>query len=144
MSPKAMLYKPNSIIFFKGDVSDRIFILNSGKVSLNYTDIETGQEVHDLIATGEFFGVKSALGRYPREETAVVLTDSAVIGFTVPEFEQLAMQKTRIIMKMLRVFSNQLRRVHKRVQNMLELKDVKDEVNRLRLYIEKMQSDNSV
>ncbi len=119
MSPKAMQYKANSIIFFKGDVSDRIFILNSGKVSLNYTDIETGQEVHDLIATGEFFGVKSALGRYPREETALVLTDSAVIGFTVPEFEQLVMQKTRIIMKMLRVFSNQLRRIHKRVQNML-------------------------
>ena len=119
MSPKAIHYKPNSIIFFKGDVSDKVFILNSGKVSLNYTDIETGQEIHDLIKTGEFFGVKSALGRYQREETALVLQDSNVIAFTVPEFEQLAAQNTRIIMKMLRVFSNQLRRIHKQVQNLI-------------------------
>ncbi len=117
--PKAIRYRANSIIYFKGDKSDRIYILNSGKVSLNYTDIETGQEVHDLIKTGEFFGVRSALGRYPREETAVVLQDSAVIEFSVPEFEQLISKNTRIIMKMLRVFSNQLRRIHKQVQNLL-------------------------
>lgn len=114
-----MQYKANSIIFFKGDVSDRVFLLNSGKISLNSTDIETGQEIHDLIKTGEFFGVKSALGRYLREETAQVLSDSTVVAFMVSEFEQLALQNTRIIMKMLKVFSNQLRRVHKQVQNLI-------------------------
>jgi len=119
VSPKAIRYRANSIIYFKGDVSDKIYILNSGKVSLNYTDIETGQEMHELIKTGEFFGVKSALGRYPREETAVVLADSAVIAFSVPEFEMLVSKNTRIIMKMLKVFSNQLRRIHKQVQNLL-------------------------
>jgi len=119
VSPKAIQYRTNSIIFFKGDISDKVYILNSGKVSLNYIDIETGQEVHDLIKTGEFFGVKSSFGRYPREETAVVLQDSAVIAFSVPEFEQLIAKNTRIIMKMLKVFSNQLRRIHKQVQNLL-------------------------
>lgn len=119
MSPKAMQYKPNSIIFFKGDASDRIFILKSGQVSLNYTDIETGQEVRDPIKTGEFFGVRSALGRYAREETAQVLTHSTVVAFSVPEFEQLAMQNSSIIVKMLRVFSNMLRRIHKQVQHLV-------------------------
>ena len=119
MSPKSMQYKANSIIFFKGDLSDRVFLLNSGKVTLNSMDIETGAEVHDLIKTGEFFGVKSALGRYPREETAQVLTDAAVIAFSVPEFEQLAMQNTRIIVKMLKVSSKQLRYVHSQVQNLI-------------------------
>ena len=119
MSPKAIRYKANSIIFFKGDVSDKIYILKSGKVSLNYTDIETGQEIHDLIKTGEFFGVRSALGRYVREETAIILADSDVIAFSVPEFEHLAYQNTRVIVKMLKVFSTQLRRIHKQVQNMI-------------------------
>jgi len=119
VSPKAMQYKANSIIFFKGDASDRIFILKSGQVSLNYTDIETGQELHDAIKTGEFFGVRSALGRYAREETAQVLTDSTVVAFSIPEFEQLAMQNSSIIVKMLRVFSNMLRRIHKQVQNLV-------------------------
>jgi CRP-like cAMP-binding protein len=119
VSPKSMQYKANSIIFFKGDMSDRVFLLNSGKVTLNSTDVETGVEVHDLIKTGEFFGVKSALGHYQREETAQVLADAAVLAFTVPEFEQLALKNPRIIVKMLRVSSKQLRDVHRQVQNLI-------------------------
>jgi TolA-binding protein len=119
VSPKAVQYRANSIIYFKGDQSERIFLLNSGKVSLNYIDIETGQEVRDLIKVGEFFGVKSALGRYMREENAVVLQDAAAMVFSVPEFEQVASKNTRIITKMLKVFSNQLRRIHRQVQNLM-------------------------
>ncbi len=118
--PKAGLYRANSVLYFQGDLSDKIFILQSGTVSLKYTDIENGKEVHENIEKGEFFGVKSALGKYPREETAQVLTEAQVLVFTVPEFEVFAQANTRIIMKMLKVFSNQLRRVHKQVETLLE------------------------
>jgi CRP-like cAMP-binding protein len=120
VSPKAIQYRTGSIIYFKGEAqSDKIFLLNSGRVSLSYVDIETGQELRDLIKMGEFFGVKSALGHYIREENALVLQDATVMVFTVPEFEQLAAKNTRIIMKMLKVFSNQLRRIHNQVQNLM-------------------------
>ena len=118
--PKAGAYRANSVIYFQGDMSDRIFILQSGRVNLNYNDIETGKDLHDIVQVGEFFGVKSALGKYPREENAVVQTDATVLVFTVPEFEVFSQANTRIIMKMLKVFSNQLRRVHKQVENLLE------------------------
>lgn len=117
--PKPMRYRANSYIYFRGDASDKIFLLKAGKVSLSYLDIETGAEMRDLIKMGEFFGVKSAMGRYPREETAVVLQDADCMAFTVGEFEQMAAANTRIIMKMLKVFSNQLRRIHRQVQNLL-------------------------
>ena len=119
MSPKAVNYKANSIVYFRGDVNEKVFVLKSGRVVLKYNDIETGQEMQDLIQTGEFFGVKSALGKYPREETAVVLHDSSMVTFSVPEFEQVALKTPRIIMKMLQVFSTQLRRIHKQVRNLL-------------------------
>ncbi len=118
--PKVATFRASSVIYFQGDSSDRIFILQSGQVSLNYTDVETGKEIHDLIQTGEFFGVKSSLGKYAREENALVLRDAQVLVLTVPEFEQLAMANTRVILKMLKVFSNQLRRIHKQVENLLE------------------------
>ncbi len=117
--PKSVQYKANSIVYFKGDITEYVYILKSGRVALKYNDIETGQEINDLIQTGEFFSVKSSLGKYKKEETAVVLQDAELIVFSVPEFEHLAMANTRIIMKMLRVFSNQLRRIHKQVQNLL-------------------------
>lgn len=119
MAPKAMTYKANSVIYFKGDSGEKVYILKSGVVSLNSTDIETGQEIHDQIQTGEFFGVKSALGKYPREENALVLKNAEVLAFSVDEFEALISKNTRIILKMLKVFSNQLRRIHKRVRNLL-------------------------
>jgi len=121
--PKSVQYKANSIVYFKGDINENIYILKSGKVLLKSNDIETGQETNELIQTGEFFGVKSALGKYPREETAVVLQDSSTVVFTVPEFEDVVSKNTRIIVKMLNVFSNQLRRIHKQVQNLLSDKD---------------------
>jgi TolA-binding protein len=114
-----MSYKATDVIYFRGDKSDRIYILKSGRIGLNSIDIESGAEIHDYIQTGEFFGVKSAMGQYPREEDAHVLSDANVISFTVPEFEQLVSQNTRIITKMLKVFSNQLRHMHAKVSALL-------------------------
>jgi CRP-like cAMP-binding protein len=118
--PKPMQYKAGSLIYFQGDPAERVFILQSGMLNLVYQDIETGQDVHDMVQPGEFFGVKSALGRYPREENAMTLQDTTVVAFTVPEFEALASANTRVIMKMLKVFSNQLRKVHKQVSSLME------------------------
>jgi CRP-like cAMP-binding protein len=117
--PKPLPYKAGSLIYFQGDPADKVFLLQVGKVNLVYQDIETGQDVHDLVSQGEFFGVKSAMGRYPREENAQAILDATVMAFTVPEFEALAMANTRIIMKMLKVFSNQLRKVHKQVSSLM-------------------------
>ena len=121
--PKPQQYRSGSLIYFQGDMADRVFILQAGKVNLVYQDIETGQDVHDLVQPGEFFGVKSALGRYPREENAVALQDTTIMAFTVQEFETLAQANTRIIMKMLKVFSNQLRKIHKQVSSLMEKED---------------------
>ena len=118
--PKPFQYRSGSVIYFQKDAAEKIFIVQSGKVNLSYQDTETGEDQHDLVQPGEFFGVKSALGRYPREENAIAIQDTTIMAFTVPEFEALAQANTRIIMKMLKVFSNQLRRIHHQVSNLLE------------------------
>ena len=120
---KPLQYKTGSLIYFQGDPADKVFILQSGKVDLKHQDIETGQDVHDLVQPGEFFGVKSALGRYPREENAMAAQDVTIMAFTVPEFEALAMANIRIILKMLKVYSNQLRKIHKQVSSLMEKED---------------------
>jgi len=113
--PRDLRFQRGGILYFRGEASDRVFLLRRGKLALAYRDIETGAEIRDPVTPGEFFGVKSALGRYPREEDAIVLEDSEVCGLTVAEFERLASANARIVLKMLRVFSGQLRRVHRQV-----------------------------
>lgn len=117
--PKAMQYTKGSIIYFSGDRDERIFILQQGLIVLTSTDIETGVPQTEHIKRGEFFGVKSALGHFPREETATVVADSVAIALNVAEFEKMFSENKAIIMKMLRVFSNQLRAIHRKTESIL-------------------------
>ncbi|ADN01683.1 cyclic nucleotide-binding domain-containing protein [Spirochaeta thermophila] len=141
--PRTVHYKASSVIYFEGDVGDKAYILREGEIVLTSTDLETGQEVHERIGKGEFFGVKSSVGRYPREETAMVLSDAEVLEFSASEFEGFLLKNPRVMMKMLKVLSRQLRRIHKRVQTLLA---VSEEVNPeeglfsiCKYYIEKQQ-----
>jgi TolA-binding protein len=112
--PKTVQYQAGAIVYFQGEPSaEKIYLLQSGSVNLAYQNIKTETNVSDPVQAGEFFGVKSALGRYPQEENAIVIGESAIIVFTVPEFEQLVSANPRIIIKMLKVFSNQLRHIHR-------------------------------
>ncbi len=120
------VYKAGSIVYFTGDTSDRVYILKQGQAQSIFLSEETGYETRELINIGEFFGVKSILGTYPQEDTVQCLTDCVVIIITYEEFESLVEKNKPIIIKMLKVFSNQLRRINKRVSELVE-NDISEE-----------------
>jgi CRP-like cAMP-binding protein len=122
--PKIVDYKAGSIVYFQGDRSDKIYIVQNGHVYLKSMNLEGGQSAYDPVSSGEFFGVKSALGSYPREETATSHEDSKIMVFTIQEFEALCMSNTRITMQMLKVFSTQLRTINKQLQAVTIQKEV--------------------
>lgn len=115
MSPVSRVYKAGSIIYFAGDRAETVFVLQNGILTLSYLSPE-GNELSDTIQSGEFFGVKSALGGFPREETVSVNTDAAVMVLSTKEFMTLAMNNHKLVMKMLNVFSRQLRRIGHSIQ----------------------------
>lgn len=117
--PKAISYTKGSIIYFEGDIDDRVFILQKGHANITTTDVETRAQTSEQIKQGEFFGVKSAIGHFPREETVMTLDDVVCISMTAQEFEMMFSNNKQLIMKMLRVFSNQLRQIHKKTESVL-------------------------
>jgi len=112
-------YKAGSIVYFEGDKSEYIYILKSGRIRLNYIRPESGEEIKEDIKQGEFFGVKSSLGKYPREETAQTLSDAVVLQLRLDDFERIVLGNVQVVKKMLRVFSNQLRRIGKAQREVL-------------------------
>ncbi|MBR6154719.1 MAG: Crp/Fnr family transcriptional regulator [Treponema sp.] len=118
--PKVLTYAKGSIIFFEGDKDERVYILQSGSVVLTQTDLETGNQLSELVNVGEFFGVKSALARKPRMETANVVTDTQVVQMSVQEFEKLFGGNQAVLMKMLKVFSKSLRQIHRKTETILK------------------------
>lgn len=118
--PISRSYTGGSIVYFQGDVGEEVYVLSQGRVVLISTALDTGEELKEEVRQGEFFGVKSSLGRYAREETAQVLGKTSLLVFKLPEFEQFVMKNTRLIMKMLRVFSKQLRNIHRQIRDILK------------------------
>jgi len=114
-------YKSGSIVYMEGDKSESIYILKGGRVILTTKKVEdkTWVEVKENVKPGEFFGVKSALGRYPRDETAQTVGDTTVLVLSLADFERMILQNLNVVKKMLRVFSNQLRRIGKTVREVL-------------------------
>ncbi|MCB1178696.1 MAG: cyclic nucleotide-binding domain-containing protein [Leptospiraceae bacterium] len=112
-------YKASSIIYFEKDKADDIYVLQKGRIVLTYMSPDGKSEIKEDVKLGEFFGVKSALGRYPREETAQVLGGATVLVFKMPDFEAFVATKTHLILKMMKVFSSQLRQIHNKVREQL-------------------------
>ncbi len=114
-------YKSGSIVYMEGDKSDNIYILKTGRVILTTKKVEdrVWVEVKENVKPGEFFGVKSALGRYPRDETAQTFGDTMVLVLSLADFERLVLKNLNVVKKMLRVFSNQLRSIGKKVREVL-------------------------
>src|SRR5271157_2824716 len=90
-------YKSGSIIYFEGDKSEYIYILKSGKVVLTSLKLDTGEEVKEEVRQGEFFGVKSSLGKYPREETAQTMGNTQVLVLTPADFERLVLNNSNVV-----------------------------------------------
>ncbi len=117
--PTLRTYKAGSIIYFIEDKGSEIYVLQKGRVILISRSLDHTTEVKEDVNKGEFFGVKSALGMYPREETAQVLADTVVLVFTPQVFEMFCLKNPRIVLQMLKVFSGQLRKVHRKVREVL-------------------------
>ena len=121
MNEKPLLrrYQAGSIIYFEGDKGEEIYILQEGKVVLTYKALDFQTELKESVRKGEFFGVKSAIGRYPREETAQAITQANVLVFSIKLFENFCLKNPQITLKMLKVFSSHLRKVHQKVREIL-------------------------
>ncbi len=112
-------YKAGAVVYFEGDKSEEIYVLKSGDLSLTYRGIEAMNYVTERLSEGDFFGVKSSLARYKREETAQTTSGATVLVLTIQEFEDLAKKNLKLVVKMLKIFSTQLRRIGKQAASLI-------------------------
>ncbi|GMT49421.1 MAG: cAMP-binding protein [bacterium] len=112
-------YKAGAVIYFEGDKSGEIYVLKTGDLSLTYRGIEAMNYMTERLNEGDFFGVKSSLARYKREETAQTKSGATVLVLTIQEFEDLAQKNLKLVVKMLKIFSTQLRRIGKQAATLI-------------------------
>ena len=118
--PTVRNYNPGSIVYFQGDLGYAVYVIKKGRIVLISSAYNTKSDLKEEIVQGEFFGVRSCLGRFPREETAQAIGKATIIEFSIAEFEKYAERNPQLILKMLQLFSHQLRTIHQEVLTLLE------------------------
>ena len=120
MKPFVRNYQQGSFVYLEGNVSDEIYVLNNGRIILEYMDIiDKAKKIEDL-SKGDFFGVRSVLGRSPRIENAKVVVDSEVLVMKEQYFMEFCRKSPKLVSQMLKIYSSELRTVHLALRNHLE------------------------
>lgn len=69
-------YKMNEVVFFRNDPGNALYLVKSGKVSIN-VDIEDGFELLNIIKSGEAFGESALLTESNRIYTSIIHSERA-------------------------------------------------------------------
>ena len=69
-------YKNNEVVFFRNDPSNALYIVKSGKISLNI-DVQDDMQVLQTLKSGGFFGQNALLEESVRIYTAIVVSEIA-------------------------------------------------------------------
>lgn len=145
--PRVLKFKKNAVVYFKGERSQNIFLIKEGSVTLvtgEKSSVSTGKR--DL-KKGEFFGLFSAIGKFPRQEDAVSLSDVEVLAFDEDEFEGLIAKNPRLSLQLMQMLSQELRKVHKKAQMILdtnvEISLADGLFGYAEMYIDKQDSDKA-
>jgi len=116
--PEIKKYKKDSIVYFKGDPRKEIFLIKEGEVLCESTGFYN-ETIRAILGPGEFFGLKSAIAGYPKEETVNVIEDSIIILFSIKEFENLIKSNPNVGLKILKALSSDLRAIGKEEKRLL-------------------------
>lgn len=115
-------YNAGDVLYKRGERDDRIFLLYDGAVYLSTYDDLTGELYKIYVKPCEYFGVKTALGGYARDGGAIVASGSASVSeFSVGDFDTFMKTNPKLLVKMLRFFSDELRDLHIKLSKALGL-----------------------
>ncbi|WP_299781969.1 Crp/Fnr family transcriptional regulator [uncultured Formosa sp.] len=72
-------YRKKDYIYFEEDASNKIFLIEKGKVKIGYYNEDGEEVVKAILAKGELFGEKAILGESKRDEFAQSLDNTTSI-----------------------------------------------------------------
>lgn len=111
-------FPKNTILFSKGDESDSLYIVCSGKVKVVARD-ELGKEiVLSLIGPGEYFGEMAALDGAPRSATIVTREPTEILVIHKEEFRRSLTSNPDLMFNLLRVLLERLRKADEKIESL--------------------------
>ncbi|AUS07378.1 Crp/Fnr family transcriptional regulator [Pseudotamlana carrageenivorans] len=119
------VYKPKDYIYFEDDHSNKIFLIEKGKVKIGYYTSDGLEVVKAVLRKGDVFGEKAILGEDVRNEFAQALDKETVIcSVNVSVLHELMRDNKTFSLKIYKLINFRIRKLERRLQLLL-FKDVR-------------------
>jgi CRP/FNR family transcriptional regulator, cyclic AMP receptor protein len=96
-----------TVLFREGEVGDRMFVVQSGKVRISKRG-SNGDKVLAVLGAGEFLGEMAILNNKTRTGTAVVVEDARLLVIDGRTFEAMVVGNTEIAVRLIKKLAKRL------------------------------------
>ncbi|MCM0648238.1 Crp/Fnr family transcriptional regulator [Clostridium swellfunianum] len=120
-------YKKGQVIFFEGDVSDKFYIINMGKIKIYKYNKEGKEQILYILSEGDFIGYLSLLKKGKVDFNAEALEDVSVCILTKDDFDKIVKKTPEISLRILENLHDRLVSLENLVQT-LSTKDIETRI----------------
>jgi CRP/FNR family transcriptional regulator len=120
---KRRRFKKGQIIFYEGDLADKFYILNSGKLKIYKTTREGKEQILYILKEGDFIGDLNLLKKGQFEFNAEAIEEVGVCTLAKDDFDNILRTNPEICIRILETLHDRLISLENLVQT-LSTKDV--------------------
>lgn len=106
-------------LFREGDPGDSLYVITSGKVKLARASTDGRESLMSVLGPGEMFGELSLFDPGPRLTSAVVVSDTALIGLDNDRLRRFLADHPEVAMQMLSGLARRLRRTNQGMSDLV-------------------------
>lgn len=111
-------FAKNTILFSKGDESDSLYIVSSGKVKAIIHDEHGREVVLSVIGPGEYFGEMAAIDGAPRSATVVTKEPAEILVIHREDFGKLLTSNPTLMFDLLKVLLERFRKADEKIESL--------------------------
>lgn len=131
-------YKKEDYIYFEEDNSNKVFLIEKGKVKIGYYTEEGEEVVKAILKRGELFGEKAILGEIKRDEFAISLdNDTSICPVGVETMHDLMRDNKSFSFRIYKLIGFRIKKLERR----LELIMFKDARTRVEEFLKELATD---
>lgn len=131
-------YKKSDYIYFEQDRSNKIYLIEKGKVKIGYYNEEGEEVVKSILTRGELFGEKAILGEEQREEFAQSIDNqTSICPIGVETMHSLMRDNQTFSFKIYKFIGFRFKKLERRLQLLL----FKDSKTRLLEFLDELCTD---
>jgi len=136
-------FPKNTILFTKGDETDSLYIIQSGKVKTIIIDEEGKEMILSTLGAGEYFGEMSLIDKKPRSATVMTKTPTQMLIIHRDDFLKVFKSNPDMVYDLFKVLLKRLRKATDKVES-LAFKDVYGRIAGLLNHLAKPEDDKWV